>query len=70
MAKYHIGKRGLPVICTAREGNCPLNKGNNNVPHFSSKENAIAYLDYSNSLIYDNSVANKIETNNLSSSEI
>ncbi len=70
MAKYHIGKRGLPVICTAKEGNCPLNKGNNNVPHFSSKENAIAYLDYSNSLIYDNSVANKIETNNLSSSEI
>ena len=66
MAKYHIGKRGLPVICTAREGNCPLN---NNVPHFSSKENAMAYLNYYNSLIYDNSVATKIETNNLSSSE-
>lgn len=42
MAKYHINKNGKPAICRASKQPCPL--GGDEV-HFSSKEEAQAYVD-------------------------
>ena len=37
MTKFHINKHGIPAICKAKEGNCPLG---DNSAHFSSQEEA------------------------------
>lgn len=45
MSKFHINKYGLPVICKAKHNNCPLG---NNQEHFSSQEEAQAFIDNKN----------------------
>lgn len=37
MAKYHIGKDGLPHVCRAKKGNCPYGS---DAEHFTNKEDA------------------------------
>lgn len=37
MDKFHIGKNGLPSICKAKQGNCPLGGEEN---HFNTKQEA------------------------------
>lgn len=45
MAKYHINKRGIPAICKAKPGNCPLG-GNDS--HFKTLEEAQNFIDKKN----------------------
>lgn len=40
--RWHISRNGIPAICHARTGHCPLGK---NVPHFLSEDNAQKYID-------------------------
>ena len=42
MAKYHVKKDGIPGICRAQEGNCPLGDSNR---HFSTEFEAQEYAD-------------------------
>lgn len=42
MAKFHISKNGLPALCKAEKGKCPLG---DNKEHFSSLESAQIYAD-------------------------
>lgn len=42
MTKFHINKNGIPAICKAQTGNCPLG-GNSN--HFNNVVEAQAYID-------------------------
>lgn len=42
MARYHINKNGVPAICRAKPGNCPL--GGDNM-HFDSHEEAQEYIN-------------------------
>jgi len=43
--KYHISKNGIPAVCHAQPGKCPI--GGNDV-HFDSVEKAQEYADYQN----------------------
>ena len=43
--KYHISKNGIPAVCLAQPGKCPI--GSNDV-HFDSVEKAQEYADYQN----------------------
>lgn len=45
MTKYHINKKGVPAICRAKSGNCPLGDDNE---HFSTPEEAQIYIDKEN----------------------
>lgn len=42
MTKYHINKHGVPAICRAQEGNCPIGSANQ---HFSTREEAREHAD-------------------------
>lgn len=42
MARYHINKHGLPAICRAKPGNCPIGDDNR---HFSTPEEAQHHAD-------------------------
>lgn len=42
MARYHINKHGVPAVCRAKPGNCPLGDENR---HFSSAEEAQRHAD-------------------------
>ena len=42
MTKYHINKHGVPAICKAKSGNCPLGGEEN---HFNSQQEAQTYAD-------------------------
>ena len=42
MAKYHINKNGIPAICKAKDGNCPLGGEGE---HFDSEEEAQVEAD-------------------------
>lgn len=43
--RYHINKHGVPAICRAKPGNCPLGGDNE---HFDSKEDAQKHADKMN----------------------
>lgn len=45
MVKYHISKQGIPAVCKAKKGNCPLG---GEEQHFETKEDAQAYSDKKN----------------------
>lgn len=45
MSRYHINKHGVPAICRAKPGNCPLGS---NDEHFGSKEEAQNFADKKN----------------------
>lgn len=71
MTIFHIGKRGVPVQCKAKPGNCPLkNQDGEPSPHFETKEKMNNFIDYSNQLIHENYFPKKLNTDNLSSQEI
>lgn len=42
VTKYHINKHGVPAICKAKNGNCPLGGEEN---HFDSQQEAQAHAD-------------------------
>lgn len=42
MTKYHINKYGLPAICKAQEGNCPIGDANR---HFETRAEAKEHAD-------------------------
>lgn len=42
MSKFHINKHGVPALCKAKSGNCPLGGAEQ---HFNSQEEAQAYAD-------------------------
>lgn len=46
VARYHINKHGVPAICRAKPGNCPLGGDES---HFSSQEEAQEHADKINS---------------------
>ena len=48
MAKYHIKKDGMPGVCRAQDGKCPLG---GNDEHFPTKEEAQNYADKKNEAI-------------------
>lgn len=52
MAKYHINKHGVPAVCRATKGNCPLGGSDGNENHFDSAEEAQAYIDNENEKLY------------------
>lgn len=45
MTKYHINKHGIPSICRAKEGNCPLGGDES---HFDNKADAQKFADIKN----------------------
>ena len=45
MSKYHINKKGVPAICKAKNGKCPLG---NEAQHFNSQEEAQINADRQN----------------------
>lgn len=49
MTKYHINKKGIPSICNAKDGNCPL--GSENL-HFNNLQDAQIYADNENKKQY------------------
>lgn len=49
MTKYHINKKGIPSICKAKDGNCPLGSDN---PHFNNLQDAQIYADNENKKQY------------------
>lgn len=42
MSKYHINKQGVPAICKATKGNCPLGGASGNENHFDNEQDALA----------------------------
>ena len=53
MARYHISeKTDRPNICRAKPGNCPLNSGDVEAPHFGSEEGALTYVEEKNAQKY------------------
>lgn len=42
MTRFHINKHGVPAVCKAKVGNCPLG---NQSQHFSTREEAQAHID-------------------------
>ena len=49
MAKYHINKKGIPAVCKAKDGNCPLG---GNEQHFGTKEDAQKFADEKNKELF------------------
>lgn len=49
MNKYHISKNGMPSVCKAKSGNCPLGDDNK---HFDTLEEAQVYLNNENEIEY------------------
>lgn len=49
MAKYHINKKGIPAVCRAKDGNCPLG---GNEQHFGTKEDAQKFADEKNKELF------------------
>lgn len=45
MSRYHINKHGVPAVCKAKPGNCPLGS---NDEHFESKDEAQNFIDKKN----------------------
>lgn len=45
MAKYHIGRKGNPTLCRAKNGNCPFGAESE---HYESKEEAQKHLENKN----------------------
>lgn len=45
MAKYHIGRKGNPTLCRAKNGNCPFGAESE---HYKSKEEAQKHLENKN----------------------
>lgn len=50
MSKYHINKHGVPAVCRATKGNCPLGGEGGSENHFDSLEEAQEYTDTQNEL--------------------
>lgn len=50
MVKYHINSKGVPAICKAKLGNCPLGDDNK---HFNTTEGAQAYANKENEEKYE-----------------
>ena len=42
MSKFHINKRGVPAVCRAKPGNCPLGGDSGNENHYNTEEEAQA----------------------------
>lgn len=52
MTKYHINKNGVPAICRAKKGNCPLGGQTGSENHFNTSEEAQAAADKMNEAQY------------------
>ena len=48
MSKFHINKHGVPALCKAKEGNCPLGGDTGGKNHFDTQEEAQAAADKMN----------------------
>jgi len=65
MTKFHINKHGVPAICKAKSGNCPLGR---NTEHFSTREEASEHARKQSELEYgvlpginENNINNKLD---------
>lgn len=48
MTKYHVNAKGVPAICSARNGRCPYGGDTGSENHFESKEEAQKFADKMN----------------------
>lgn len=66
MTKFHINKHGIPAICKAKEGNCPLG---DNSTHFTSEKEAQEYINKINQKEFNILPINQINTSQVNLDE-
>lgn len=65
MTKYHITKKGVPGICHAKNGTCPLGGASGTENHFDSIQSAQAYADKVNQEKFLDKTPAEISQNNI-----